>query len=196
MDTVISPLVKSLILVLVPLIIKWLIDKFASKKVSATRERLNDIAAFRAFSIDTKDKFVVQENFKYFLKHEYSFSEIKYVLTTHNPLKAFNTLKTLRGYVEFSEENSNFQYKDAYSTEKKRNKERNQMLGFYFVASFFALLPIMYFHVFMAKYGLTAIPAVLFFSIFVLLMAILMMKESSKPKSAELFIKEFQRPNV
>jgi hypothetical protein len=196
MDTIISPLVKSLVLVLVPLIIKWFIDNFATKKVNATKERLNDIAAFRAFPIDNKDKFVVQENFKYFLKHEYSFSEIKYILETHNPLKAFNALKSLRGYVEFSEEKTNFQSKEAYSTEKKRNKVANQMLAFYFIGSFVALFPIMFFNIFMSKHGVIAIPAIMFFTIFVLLMSIFMMKESSKPKSAEFFIKEFQRPNV
>ncbi|MFE8073276.1 hypothetical protein QQM79_19635 [Marinobacteraceae bacterium S3BR75-40.1] len=176
---------KTLVAVLTPMLIKWIVNNFSKDRVKAKKKRLEDLSAFLAWPLEKRSKLSVQEHFKYFFGFEYTFSQIEHALGLKNPLTALNLLKNHFAFVDVDEDRDRIVFRKKFETQRDRKKYSRTMNIYYFIGSAIALFPIFLFDALISKYGITAIPFALVFSVFVMMAALLSLREAGKPQYAE-----------
>lgn len=187
---------KALVMFLVPLLIQWIIENFSRNKVKVKKERLDQLSSFLAWPITKKDGLIVQEKFKFFFNYEYTYEEIEFCISRNSPLHALNLLRDYRDFVEFDAENFQIIFREKFDTKSKRNKYNRSMYASYYTGAFIGLIPIYYYDKILGKFGLTSLPFVLFFSVFITLAAIFSLKETQKPGQAEYLINKVTHNNT
>ncbi|KGD66019.1 hypothetical protein Y5S_00491 [Alcanivorax nanhaiticus] len=185
----------SLITLLVPMLIKWIVDGFSKDRVRVKKRRVDELSDYLSLPIEEMNRLAVQENFQYFFKYPYTYEEIVCSLKSSNPLQFLELIKKFSTYIEVSAGGGEVDFKEKYSTVGRRKKVGIFFNTIYFIFAFLALMPIIRFEYFLNKYGSGGIPFVALFSVFMMFVAILCLNEAAKPEmAAKLKERLLQKP--
>jgi hypothetical protein len=187
---------KAIVFVLVPYLIKWIIQNFSTPRVVIKKQRLESMASFLAWPIHKKNSLIVQEKFKEFFNYLYTYEEIVFCLSVNNPLHAFSLLKTHSAFLELNKESTKIIFKENYATQKQRRNYKIHSNVMYFLFSFIGLLPIYTFDFIVGAYGLSSLPFILMFSVFMVMVSFFCLNESLKPNSAEFILSRIQQVDL
>jgi hypothetical protein len=175
--------VKTLVATLVPLVIKWLFDHSSKTKLRKKERELSDLRSF-LFEYEKRHPSIVEEEMTKYLKVRYRYSEIITIMKIRNPMYTFGLITSAKGYIEFSDSEMHFLLKESIANEKKKKRKifSNNILYFFF--AIVGVFPAMYSPELIGSHGLSAIVVILFWSVFLVMIAIAMLIENTKIESA------------